>query len=473
MKKQKGSIVTYSFIAVILFFMVSILVRFGVKNLFYDRLGMDNGFVRFLMAGMDSLEGSGQSGDAVSIDWAQRYPFLEESTQEEQAAGNGRTGQTAESRQTDGGTAAKGAAFVQRLSDRFGAAKEKLEGYCTTDLLWQDGFVRLGRLYNRAIGYRVVQGNNQVITMNNGYLAYKSLQISTADMENCIADLYRRARELDVDFLYVQMPAKVSPYDRQLPMGAVEYSNENADSLVKGLEERQVPVLDFRPVLQESGYEWYSMFYKTDHHWTTQAGLFAARTLAERLNRDYGYAFDTAKLKEDAYRIFTYENAMYGAQAKAIDAPEQDYEEDYRTYLPAFPTSLHVEVPSREVDMTGTFEEVMLDTSILEHLDEYEQRNPYGIVTVRNDAVARIENLLPTGNAGKKLLVIQDSYCYYVTPYLALDAQEIVTLYPGEFNGSIHSFLEQERPDMVIVALSAAEIQKINWDSHTSVYDLR
>lgn len=448
--KEKGgkcSLPAGVFLAVILFFMCSIGLRFVGKNLFWDRLGMRGTAVRLLLSGMEAVEGENGKGDQIPMDWAGMYPFSQETGAQE--------------------------APKEALTNRVASVREKLEGYCTTDLLWQKQFVQAGDWYNRAIGFRVAQGNSQVITMNNGYLTYKSLQIDTRKMQDSVAALYESTAGLGIDFLYVQMPAKVCPYDRQLSRGAVEYSNENADSLLEGLRAREVPVFDFREALRDSGRSWYSLFYKTDHHWNTEAGLWAAGVLAGKLNEDFGYAFDLSLFDTDRYEVTTYEKVMYGAQAKAIGAPEGQYEEDYQTFLPVFPTQLEVTVPSRGVKKTGAFGEVMLDASLLSHLEEYEQRNPYGIVTVRNDAAAAMKNLLSTHNPGKKLLFIQDSYCYYVTPYLALDAPEILTLYPGEFTGSIRSFIEKNRPDLVVVALSAAEIQDYDPGSHTGVYDLR
>ena len=75
-----------------------------------------------------------------------------------------------------------------------------------------------------------------------------------------------------------------------------------------------------------------------------------------------------------------------------------------------------------------------------------------------------MKNLAPRDNREKKILVLGDSFSWYVISYLATDVAEIDFMYPWFFNGSISSFVEQERPDAVVLLLNSVNIRPIELD---------
>ena len=77
----------------------------------------------------------------------------------------------------------------------------------------------------------------------------------------------------------------------------------------------------------------------------------------------------------------------------------------------------------------------------------------------RNDAVATIHNNAPTCNKGKKILFIKDSYSTPLIPYIAEGIEDVETLYEIRFTGSIRTYIDQMKPDMVIVMYSADNIK--------------
>ena len=96
----------------------------------------------------------------------------------------------------------------------------------------------------------------------------------------------------------------------------------------------------------------------------------------------------------------------------------------------------------------------------------------YNNATWHNDAVGIFKNLLPVANH-KKLLVVQDSFGWYLTTYLACGVQEVHVIHPMQFDGSLHAYIEEIKPDMVIVLYCARNIKKINMATHKSAFDFR
>ena len=92
--------------------------------------------------------------------------------------------------------------------------------------------------------------------------------------------------------------------------------------------------------------------------------------------------------------------------------------------------------------------------------------------TWHNDDVGIFKNLMPVDNH-KKLLVLQDSFGFYLTTYLACDVQEVHVLHLLKFDGSLRAYIEEIKPDMVIVLYCARNIKKINWANHKAAFDFR
>ena len=78
--------------------------------------------------------------------------------------------------------------------------------------------------------------------------------------------------------------------------------------------------------------------------------------------------------------------------------------------------------------------------------------------------MGRILNTGNVSNRAKKVLILQDSFAYYSTTFLACDIEEIDVIYPREFTGSIRTFIEKENPDLVVMMMGECNIVPIQDD---------
>ena len=202
--------------------------------------------------------------------------------------------------------------------------------------------------------------------------------------------------------------------------------------------------------------DFYGAFYKTDHHWKTTTAFQMAGVLAEYLNNNYKYDFDSDYYNLDYYKVEHYVNYFLGSLGKKVTLSKAD-PEDYDLIVPDFDTNFSIQIPERYIDQTGAFKDVLLDYRHLQTIDYYNE-NCYASFMNRNDAVASIHNNAPTCNNGKKILFIKDSYSTPLIPYIALGVEDIETLYEIRFTGSVRTYIDQVQPDMVIVMYSADNI---------------
>ena len=78
-----------------------------------------------------------------------------------------------------------------------------------------------------------------------------------------------------------------------------------------------------------------------------------------------------------------------------------------------------------------------------------------------------------TINHDKKILILSDSFGFYLNTYLACDIGEIDIIHPMAFDGSIRSYVDVMNPDAVIVLYCERNIKPIDWSNHLSQFDFR
>lgn len=110
------------------------------------------------------------------------------------------------------------------------------------------------------------------------------------------------------------------------------------------------------------------------------------------------------------------------------------------------------------MNLNGTFEDVFINKERLETKNYYNSDPYHAYYNGLNCALAHINNSRTTSNPNKKILIIQDSFGWCMTPFLSLDIAAIDTIYPEKFTGSIETYIEETKPDMVIMLYSPTSI---------------
>ena len=438
--------VTRVLVGILILFMCSILLRQGVEKVLVKGLGMDNGFTRFIQ-----FDGRSQDSDTpeemdgvkeVSIDWEQLYPFEEKAGDAEDES----KGKTSE------GIWKKVGDKTSELKEKIIDAEKKIELQTNNRLLFHDQWVLYANAYEKAINWEIdeVEGYNNLITVEKGYLASYVPYVNTEPILPMLKPFLSFLQEREIPFLYVQAPGKICVEDTKVS-GVVDFSNKKADELLSRLEEADVNTLDLRASLHDEGRDHHEMFYKTDHHWKAETGLWAAGLIAERLNREMGFSIDTSLYRKDWYDYEVYEDWFLGSQGKKVTLIRAD-PEDISLIYPKFETNLTLEIPSYGIDKTGDFD-VLYFYSVIKKKDFYRE-SPYGAYFYADTAVKKVTNHLAKND--DRVLVIADSFANSMSPFLSLGVRNLEAIDVRFFTGSIQSYIKQNEFDAVILMYNAS-----------------
>ncbi len=470
-EKDQGIIHVYAKIIIAFLFVVFlyIICRFLVKNILYDKLHICEPFMMVFLASEESfvneLEQKGQAnaqkdqGTAVSLE--ELYPFKEHSTEQETVFDE-RPAIIISAEQ-------KAANYLNKAMSVNNLLKEY-----SSDYLWNySGIVTLATDLERLTGWNLytAKDEDEVIVLNNGYLSNPEMKKTDAEIEamaDSIGALSDFSSENDIPLVFVNLGSKICKSDPQLSPIDHDHSNENGDLLLEALNERGIDTLDMRPLLLQSGRDWYSSYYITDHHWTNDTQIWAASEIARLLNEKYGFLLDMDRLSPEAYEKTRYEDCFLGSTGRALTTAKVSLE-DYELILPKYATDYSLRPLGSTQTETGDYERVMFDGEAFEHYlktNEFEKLNtkdPYHCCNLMNKNIEIINNI---ADNNIKISLIIDSFSAYLVSYLASCVAETETIYMPHFLGSVYTYLETEKPDVMLILYSQRIISDPNENNH-------
>lgn len=454
--------------------MLTIPMRFVLRNIVYERMGICEPWMKYFMVSdaelLDNLEKNetdkNYAEKPVMINWEEWYPFSSEDSEPTEVV--------------DETFGHKFQRAWNQYEELIHAVEGKLEYYCEEGLFFYHQAVAVASKLEHMVGLEA-SASGDVLQMNNGYLTYMEPECPEEDIQEIadeVQDFDAFLKSMDIPFFYANAGSKVCPYDRQLSDGVEEYTNQNGTALLTALQKRGVDTLDFREKMQADHLDWYDSYYKTDHHWKTETGLWAAGKLAEKLNEEADLNFDAAMFEKENYRFDTFETCFLGGQGRSVSGINAQIE-DYTRILPAFDTRFSLQIPTRSVDLTGSYEQVLFDADRMEQIlsysanDHMNRPGAYDCARARNDALVHIRNLNAPDNADQTILLLQDSFSWYSTSFLACDIGAVDIIHPGAFSGSIRAYIQKTKPDAVVLMYCERNIKPIDWTTHESAFDLR
>jgi hypothetical protein len=287
--------------------------------------------------------------------------------------------------------------------------------------------------------------DNNVYKLNNGYLA--SINLTPKDLIPQFADnmisLKSKLQERNIDLLYIQAPAKLSKYDNQLPVNITDYSNDDCDNFLKLIRNSGVDCIDLRVEMYNEGINHYDMFFKTDHHWTPEAGLWAAGKISEFLNDEYNYNIDISLFNRENFDYVIYENSMLGSLGRRVGIFFAGLD-DITIITPKFCTIFFTVKNGKEILELGNFKSAFLDLRLL-NPDNIYIYSGYDAYTTANFPV--YNRLID----GKNILLVSDSFAGVFAPFLSLGCSSIDAIFLSNYNkGTLIDYIDEINPDAVI-----------------------
>lgn len=443
MKRNKSSyFVGIAFICIIAAFFGSVIFRFYRAQVYFD-------YGNTTAQSEISAPSASSSADSV---WVKEYPFDED----EKFDYDSKTENVPQTAQVQT-TVSKKAEYLAYVN----WFKNSVDYYTTKLLPGRMKYIEANALFSKTVGMKIIAGTDSVVVMKNGYLTFESAPADTSEAVESVKWFSDEMKKRNIDFSYVQYPSKEDKNDEQLPDGVVDYSNKNADSLLAGLEKNGVNYLDMRTLLSQKDSDWYSDFFKTDHHWKPETGVWASGKIAEMLNGKFGYSLDTDIGNLENYNVDVYEKYCLGSQGKIATLTYAD-PEDISLVYPKKSTSFTVQYDN-DAAKTGAFEDVMFNRNYLNK--DYYNNSAYSTYINGNKTITRIKN--NDCKNGKRILIIGGSYNKCVVPYLSQDFESTELLDRRYFDGSILNYIDKTKPDVVLVAYTPTLISDASTHSST------
>lgn len=318
-----------------------------------------------------------------------------------------------------------------------------LESQVSSAMYKRSAWLDLGGLALKETGARSTYNDENIYITKDSYIVSKR-QDTTTDYEFSQIVSFREFLDANgISFLYVNEPDKYlddTLFEREF--GVRSYSNRNMDRLLARLREENIPVLDLRDEIRSGNLNIRDMFFRTDHHWTPEAGLWAAGRIAGAMNRYCGYRIDTTLYDPQNYTNKEWKACWLGEQGRKVGRTLVGLD-DYKNAVPAFPTELVI-VEQDGSSKEGSFLDLIDESTYNTQQDLY-----FGDSWHYSYRTAHcINKLQPEG----KVLLLGESYDYVTEPFLALGVHEIEFLclrYTGDLN--LREYISDHDFDTVIV----------------------
>ncbi len=314
----------------------------------------------------------------------------------------------------------------------------KLETDIASTFLEKFEFVNINGAFRNLLHQHEMNG---VIKLNNGYLTTVTEQYTDDYLSSSaekVIELSEYIQKKGKKLVYAATPSTCSKYDPQLPIGVVDYYNNNTDRFLEILQDGNVDTIDFRKEMYDDGIDQYEMMYKTDHHWTTESGFWAYKKFEQYIIDSTGCSVDPRISDMDYYNVVKYKHWHLGSRGQRTGIYYAGVD-DFDLIIPIFETSLTSE--SGEV---GEFQDLVINKAALDNKD-YRSRYTYDFVL--DPSFGHFINNKCDNNI--KVLVVSDSFSKAVAPYLEIGFKE-VQIVNGE-QGYDKNFIDEYDPDIVIV----------------------
>ncbi|QOS98684.1 hypothetical protein JNUCC42_19775 [Brevibacterium sp. JNUCC-42] len=316
------------------------------------------------------------------------------------------------------------ASFSSRnlMSGKFASNVEK---YISDQFAARDFWIGLKTDAERVIGKKESHG---VYLGKDGFLLQKFTPPTDENLKEKVAAIHAFDDATPDLRKYVMLvPTAQSVLADKLPSNVLDNGElVSKDKVQRSLREN-IHIVDVYPALFANREQ--SIFYKTDHHWTTNGAYYAYQVLGKQMGFE-------PKIKED-FRIETVTNGFYGSL----------YSKSGYRHMKPDSIELYLPKDNDRYSVEYVDEQQRLDSLYV--MDNLKKKDKYTVFLNGNHGLIKIAT---SNQEGRKLLVIKDSYANSFLPFLAQHFQEIYVVDLRYYEGDIKKLIqEQQIQDMLLL----------------------
>lgn len=302
-----------------------------------------------------------------------------------------------------------------------GRYEKKLESYVNDQFLARNAFIKIKTASDVTIGKLE---SNGVYRCEDNYLM-EALTVPTEHWQkNTLSSLkqfQRHYKKLHMYFLLAPNAANI--LEDKLP-ATVKMADQNQymDQFYKEVEDIGITPIDVRNILKENAGDETQVYYRTDHHWTTDGAFLA-----------YKEAVSLMKLADQvSYKRYVVKNDFRGTLASKSGFTNGQND------------PLTIYMPNKDEDYKNSviyYADTKTKTTEFYQLDNLDTKDAYTVFGGSNHPMYTIKT--PTASE-KRLLLVKDSYANSMIPFLAQNFREIVVVDPRYFYDNIDDIIKSE-----------------------------
>ncbi|HIW73274.1 MAG TPA: hypothetical protein H9684_03035 [Firmicutes bacterium] len=309
-----------------------------------------------------------------------------------------------------------------------GKYAQDFEKYTADQFVGRDGWIGLKTMAELAL---LKKDNQRVYFGGEGTLFDAEEAIDgerLAKNAQAAAALARALKENNPDFRASSLlvPTASAILTDRLPAFAPVPDQAAALETAAALLQSDAPLYDATGLLKS--HTDLPLYYRTDHHWTTQAAYLVYAGWAAQNG--------LSPQPESAFTMKTVSDSFYGTLYSRANLPTIR-PDSVTAYKPAEPETVSVLYDD------GTVKDTL-------YREEYlEQKDKYSYFLGGNHA--RVEITTGTGN-GRVLLLVQDSYAHCFVPFLTAHYERILVIDPRYFKEDIYTYaVENGATDLLLL----------------------
>lgn len=290
----------------------------------------------------------------------------------------------------------------------------------------------------------IVSDDVVVVKDEKGFLKpINKVSFNIEDTVEKIAELKDVCEETGAAFAYVSYPSKTDSMNVKESFGVDSNEEEIRSVFLNSLNLNGISVLNIREAMENEGYTIEDIFYKTDHHWNTKAGLLAARKIASYIKDNLGFSAKVELLDENQFMYTRLENRWLGETGRLFSKTWIGSLDDFTVIKPKYDTSLVY------YGETGDFSMLMNEELQNQEIDLYTTSMHYTYLYGGGVSVNIHNN---NNETGPRVLLIKDSFSNVVTPFLALACKDVTWWDMRGNDYSVYKFIRENKYDVVLVA---------------------
>ncbi|OPA78680.1 hypothetical protein BVG16_12520 [Paenibacillus selenitireducens] len=290
------------------------------------------------------------------------------------------------------------------------------EKYVSDQFVFRDVWIGAKTDTDRIMGKKESSG---IYLGKDGYLIQNFIPPAEEDVEEKVDAIHAFDHATPGLRKYMMLvPTAAALHKDKLPKYAMVGDEEAYLRKVRSLLHPDIRFVDVSAALFSEREQ--PIFYKTDHHWTTQGAYVAYLELCKQMG--------LTPLNKEEFNIRQVTSEFYGSL----------YSKSGFRHLQ--PDSIELYLPKEQEKYAVTYVDEGQTTDSLYAMEQLQEKDKYAVFLNGNHALIQIKTAHPNG---KKLLVVKDSYANSFIPFLLKHFSEIDVVDLRYYEEDLASFVNK------------------------------